>query len=50
MMACQDVRDVDLALMAALEKATSFRKTAHHLELLDADGSLVARFEARELQ
>jgi copper homeostasis protein (lipoprotein) len=50
MMACPDVRDVDLAMMAALEKATSFRKTAHHLELFDADGTVVARFEATELQ
>ncbi|MCW8985015.1 MAG: META domain-containing protein, partial [Thermoanaerobaculales bacterium] len=49
-MACLESKDVDLALMAALEKAASFRKTAHHVELLDADGSTVARFEARELQ
>jgi copper homeostasis protein (lipoprotein) len=49
-MACLESKDVDLALMTALEKATSFRKTAHHVELLDADGAMVARFEARELQ
>ncbi len=50
MMACPGSKDVDLALAAALEKAASFRRTAHHLELLDAEGSTVARFEARELQ
>jgi heat shock protein HslJ len=50
MMACPDGEDVDQALIVALEKTTSFRKTAHHLELLDAEGSMVARFEARELQ
>lgn len=49
-MACLESKDVDLALTAALEKAASFRKTAHHVDLLDADGSTLARFEARELQ
>jgi copper homeostasis protein (lipoprotein) len=49
MMACPDGNDVDQVLMAALEKATSFRKTAHHLELLDDEESVVARFEAREM-
>ena len=50
MMACPDGKDVDQALMAALEKARSFRKTAHHLELLDDEGTVIARFEAREMQ
>jgi copper homeostasis protein (lipoprotein) len=50
MMACPDGRDVDLALMAALEATKSYRKTAHHLELLDGEGATVARFEARELR
>ena len=49
-MACLESTDVDQALLASLETATSFRKTAHHLEFLDAQGSMVARFEARELQ
>ena len=49
MMACPGGVDVDLALVAALERAASFRRTAHHLELLDSDGNMVARFEAREL-
>jgi hypothetical protein len=50
MMACPVGKDVDLALAAALEKTTSFRKTAHHVDFLDAEGTTVARFEARELQ
>ena len=50
MMACPDGKDVDLALMAALEATRSFRRTAHHLDLFDKDGEIVARFEARELR
>jgi hypothetical protein len=50
MMACPGAPNVDLALVAALEKAEAFRRSAHHLELLDGDGNVVARFEARELQ
>ena len=50
MMACPDGKDVDQALTAALEMARSFRKTAHHLELLNDEGTVVARFEAREMQ
>lgn len=50
MMACPGGKDVDLALAAALENTTSFRKEAHHFEFLDAEGSTLARFEARELQ
>jgi heat shock protein HslJ len=50
MMACPGGKDVDLALAAALEKTASYRKTAHHVEFLDAEGSTVARFEAKELQ
>jgi copper homeostasis protein (lipoprotein) len=50
MMACPGAPNVDLAMMAALEKAVSFSKTAHHLELVDGEGAVVARFEARELQ
>lgn len=50
MMACPDVEDIDRAFLAALERATSFRKTAHHLDLIDNEGSEVARLEARELQ
>jgi len=49
-MACLESKDVDQALLSSLETATSFRKTAHRLELLDAEGLVVARFEARELQ
>jgi len=50
MMACSHGADTERAFLAALGKATTFRKTTHHLELLDADGEVVARFEATELQ
>jgi len=50
MMACVHGADTERAFLAALEKATTFSKTTHHLELLDADGEVVARFEATELQ
>jgi heat shock protein HslJ len=50
MMACPEGEGVDHELMAALEAAESFRKSAHHLELVDEEGKTLARFEARELQ
>jgi copper homeostasis protein (lipoprotein) len=49
MMACPEGEDVDHALMAALENATNFRLMAHHLDLLNDEGSTVARFEARDM-
>ena len=49
-MACLESKDVDQALLSSLETATSFRKTAHHLEFPDAQGSMVARFEATYLE
>ena len=33
----------------ALEAAVRYRLLAHHLELLDSEGHVVARFEAREM-
>jgi len=50
MMACPEGEDVDLGLIAALENAETFKKTAHHMELFDSGGKSLARFEARELQ
>ena len=50
MMACTPGGDTERAFLAALERATGFRKTAHHLELHDAEGAVVARFEARLLE
>ena len=49
-MACIPGGDTERAFLAALGKVTSFHKTAHHLELLDADGTIVTRFEARDLE
>jgi copper homeostasis protein (lipoprotein) len=50
MMACIPGGDTERAFLAALGKVTSFLKTAHHLEFLDGDGTIVARFEARDLE
>lgn len=50
MMACVHGGDVERAFLAALERATGFHKTAHHLELLDAEGTMVVRFEASLLE
>ena len=50
MLACIPGGDTERAFLAALGNVTSFLKTAHHLELLDADGTIVARFEARDLE
>ncbi len=49
-MACIPGGDTERAFLAALKKATSFHKTAHHLEFLDAEGTMVARFEARYVE
>ena len=47
-MACADVTFED-DFFRALEATRSWRVTGTHLELLGEDGSLVARFEARDL-
>ena len=50
MMACAKGADTEQALLTALEKAVSFATTAHHLELFDGGGEILARFEAREME
>jgi len=50
MMACAHGADTERAFLAALGKATGFFKTAHHFEFVDADGGMLLRFEATELQ
>ncbi len=50
MMACAHGADMERAFLAALEKAAGFFKTAHHLEFVDGEGAVVARFEARYLE
>jgi copper homeostasis protein (lipoprotein) len=49
-MACIPGGDTERAFLATLEKVTNFHKEAHHLELIDADGGLLLRFEARSLE
>jgi putative lipoprotein len=46
--ACFDDQDVDSELAAALEKAVGARGHKGLLELLDADGTVVAKFVAKE--
>jgi copper homeostasis protein (lipoprotein) len=46
-MACLDGMEVERAFADALGRARSFRIVGTHLELMDADEALLARFEAR---
>jgi len=47
MMACQDGMDTERAFLHALQQAHKARVTRHELELFDAAGNGLARFEAR---
>jgi putative lipoprotein len=47
--ACLGGMETEATFARALDAAVSYRLLAHHLELIDADGTTVARFEAREL-
>jgi copper homeostasis protein (lipoprotein) len=49
-MVCPETDDLEMKLMAALGDASTWRMTAHHLELYDRNGEMLARFEARELR
>jgi heat shock protein HslJ len=46
MMACADAMDTEKAFLSALQQAARARTKGPQLELLDASGSVVARFEA----
>jgi copper homeostasis protein (lipoprotein) len=46
-MACSEGKETEAAFLQALARAERHRLTRHHLELLDATGALVARFESR---
>jgi len=48
--ACLQGMETETAFARALNSAVQLRVSAHHLELLDADGTMVARLEARELR
>jgi copper homeostasis protein (lipoprotein) len=45
-MACIDGMELEAAFAAALDRARSHRIVGQHLDLFDAEGELVARFEA----
>ncbi|MGD8439016.1 MAG: YbaY family lipoprotein [Holophagae bacterium] len=49
-MACPNGMETETAFARALGAAVRYRLLAHHLELLDEDGAMVARFEALELR
>ncbi len=48
--ACLQGMETEAAFAEALDQAVRFRLSAHHLELLDAEGAVVARLEAREMK
>jgi putative lipoprotein len=50
MMACPQGMDTEKAFLEALGQASTFKIAQHQLELFDAAGKLVARFEARHMQ
>ena len=47
---CLSGMDTEAAFAKALNSAVRFRLLAHHVELFDGDGTMVARLEARELR
>ncbi len=49
-MACPTGMEFESTFAKALDAAVRYRLLAHHLELLDEDGAIVARFEALELR
>ena len=50
MMACADGMDTEKAFLEALRQVTKWKIMGQHLELFDAVGKLVARFEARHMK
>ena len=49
-MACAEGMDTEQKFLAALEQVKTWKIAGGHLELFDAGGRLLARFEARALQ
>ena len=49
MMACTEGMDTEQALVNVLGRSVTWRVVGEHLELFDADGALLARFERRLL-
>jgi putative lipoprotein len=50
MMACADTMDSEKAFLSALQQAARARIREQHLDLLDASGSVLARFQAVHLR
>jgi putative lipoprotein len=50
LMACTEGMETEKAFLDVLEKVSGWRITGQQLELLDAGGNVVARFEARHLE
>ena len=50
MMACPEGNDTEQAFLEALRHVHTWKIVGQHLELFDAAGTLVARFEARYMQ
>jgi copper homeostasis protein (lipoprotein) len=50
MMACPEGMEAEKAFLEALPRVTGWRITGVHLEMVDAGGSVVARFESRPLR
>ena len=46
-MACQDGMDTETSFLPALQRVAKYRIDGQQLELLDASGALVARFDAK---
>ena len=46
-MACMDGMDIETSFFAALPKVAKWQISGQHLELRDASGSIVARFDAK---
>ena len=49
-MACVQGMDTEAAFLKALESVSTWKISGQHLELYDASGAMLARFEARALR
>ena len=50
MMACAEGMETEKAFMAALGRVSGWRIAGQQLELLDADGNVIGKFEARHME
>jgi heat shock protein HslJ len=49
LMACPNGMETERAFLDALRQVTTTKITRQHLEMFDASGKLLARFEARHM-